>query len=152
MKNIKPLILIALMLMFFSCAGFRPGVSRNDALDVIEIINSGETEQLIESSSLPFVFDSEILESETLVRALWSGLARAGYVIDNPVIVQQRPVEPGDGQIFSESWEVSTFFRKLLSEDDVFVEAESSTQRVYMVLRSGKKGVTEIKAWKGETK
>jgi len=151
MKNLKPLILIASSFLIFSCAGFRPGVSSDDAMGVIEKINSGQTELLIDSSSLPFVFDSEILESDTLIRNLWTGLVKAGYVVDNPVIIQQRPVLGSDSSFFSDSWEIKTFFKNLMTEDDVFIEAQGVSQRIYMVLRPGEKGHILIKAWKGES-
>ncbi len=152
MKNIKSLILVALVLSAVSCAAFKPAVSGDDALGVVESLNNGNSELLIESTSLPFVFDSEILESDTQIRTLWNGLVSAGYIIDNPVIVQQRPVTAADGNLFSESWEISTFFKRLLGEDDLFIQIDGSSRRIYMVLRPGEKGSTLIKAWKGETK
>ena len=152
MKFIKTLILIFMIPALFSCAVFRPGVRSNDALELIEKLNAGDVDFLIDATDLPIVFDGEILESDSQIRALWSGLVQSGYTVDDPEIAEQRPVLISDSALFSESWETGIFFKNVLKDEDVLVLAEGASQRITMVLRSGKKGRTVIKAWKGEMK
>ncbi|MDA3958817.1 hypothetical protein [Oceanispirochaeta sp.] len=149
MKCLKPLLLVMVLALLASCAGFKPGISDDDTMTIIENLNSGQAEVLIDSSALPFIFDSEILASESQLRLLWTGLIKAGYLLDAPVIQQQRPVQAGDAALFSESWEIKTYFKNILSEEDVFVEINASGRKVYMILRSEKKGRVSIMAWKG---
>ncbi|QEN07255.1 hypothetical protein EXM22_04360 [Oceanispirochaeta crateris] len=149
MKYFKPLFLVTVLALLASCAGFRPGIADDDALGIIESLNGSQADVLIESSLLPFVFDSEILDSDTQLRRLWNGLIDAGYILDDPVVVSRRPVLPSDALIFSENWEIQTYFNNLLTSEDSFVEIQAAGQRVYMVLRSGKKGHVSILAWKG---
>ncbi|MBF9017310.1 MULTISPECIES: hypothetical protein [unclassified Oceanispirochaeta] len=148
MKSIKFIALLLLVALMTSCAGLGSGVKDDDVLAVIEMMNAGQTEALVESSVLPFVFDGEILESETQINLLWSGLNKAGYVLDNPLILQQRPVMAEDASIFSETWEIKTYFKNLLTENDTYVEVQGAAGKLHMVLRPSKTGV-QIAAWKG---
>lgn len=151
MNSIKIIALALLGALLASCAGFTSGVKEDDVQSVIELMNAGQSEALVERSVLPFVFDSEILESETQINMFWTGLAGAGYVLDNPVIIQQRPVTVEDAVLFSEHWEIKTYFKNLLSESDIFIEVEGTSGSLFMVLR-GSKGGPQIAAWKGMNK
>jgi hypothetical protein len=149
MKYFKPLLLVTVLAFLASCAGFRPGIADDDALDIIESLNSSQADVLVDASLLPFVFDSEILDSDSQLRRLWNGLIDAGYLLDAPMVVTRRPVLPSDALVFSENWEIQTYFNNLLTSEDSFVEIQAAGQRVYMVLRSDKKGLVSILAWKG---
>jgi hypothetical protein len=151
MKSFKFIALVLLTVMMASCAGFGSVVKEDDVFTVIEQMNAGQSDILVESSILPFVFDGEILESKTQISLLWTGLKNAGFVLDNPVILQQRPVTADDALIFSETWEIKTYFKNLLFETDSYVEVQGASTKVHMVLRSSKAG-TQIAAWKGVIK
>ncbi|MDC7235578.1 MAG: hypothetical protein PQJ58_20305 [Spirochaetales bacterium] len=151
MKSIKFIALVLLVSLMASCAGTGPGVKEDNVMSVVELLNSGNSAGLAEISSLPFVFDSEILESETQIAQLWTGLAAAGFTIDNPEITQQRAVTEEDASLFSEGWEISTFFKNLLSEKDTFVEVQGASTDAYFILRRSRSAL-EIIAFKGEVK
>lgn len=151
MKSIKFIALVLLAALMASCAGLSSGVKEDDVFTVIEMMNAGQSDTLVEHSVLPFVFDGEILESETQISMMWTGLKNAGYALDNPVILQQRPVTAEDAALFSDKWEIETYFKNLLSETDFFVEAEGASGSLYLVLRGSKEG-TLIAAWKGMNK
>ncbi len=149
MKKLKTMILVLLAVSMASCAGFSGVVKESNVMDAVENLNSGNAAALVEGSALPFVFDGEILESDTQLKLLWNGLADAGFSIDNPMILQQRPVTAEDGDLFSQYWEIQTYFKNLITEDDIFVEVQGAGTSAYMIFRSYPKEGVKIRAFKG---
>ncbi|MDC7241281.1 MAG: hypothetical protein PQJ50_13070 [Spirochaetales bacterium] len=149
MNKLKLTALAVLAVSMASCAGFSGVVKESNVMDAVENLNSGNAAALVEDSALPFVFDGEILESETQLKLLWNGLTDAGFTIDNPMIVQQRPVASKDSELFSGYWEVQTWFKNLTTEDDFFVEVQGAGTSAYMIFRSFPKEGVKIRAFKG---
>jgi len=81
------------------------------ALQVAEALNGENPLFPAEHSSVPFVFDGEILLTATTVSTLWSGMVEGGFTIHNPVITSIEPLVPTDFSIFRKSWEMETFFK-----------------------------------------
>lgn len=132
MKKLKILSCLMLLLLLFSCTTFKT-VNEDDAFKVIEMINEADVESLVDHSSLPFAFESEILASESQLKTLWSGLTE-NFVIDNPVVIQNTAVIPEDYSLFYESWEIQTYFKRLLTPEDKILVVDSSSQNVYFIL------------------
>ena len=62
-------LITAVTALLASCASFKAGVKESDPLVVCEHINKGDSDTLSEVSVLPFVFDTEILESDSQIRS-----------------------------------------------------------------------------------
>ena len=149
MKHMRIIVLIAAVaVLLASCASFSVGVKEDDPLVVCELINEKDVETLSEASVLPFVFDSEILESDTQVRTLWNGLAEAGYKAAKAEVKEFRSATAADASIFSDSWEIKTYFKNLLIEDDMLARVKTKSGTVFMVLRPGKGEGSSIVAFK----
>ena len=139
MKHMRLFVLItAAAALLASCASFSVGVRDTDPLTGCELINNGDSETLSTTSVLPFVFDGEILESDTQVRTLWSGLIQAGYKAEAPEVTEFREVSPADAALFSDSWEITTYFKNLLIEGDRLARVKTSSGTLLMVLRPEK--------------
>ncbi len=141
-------LIAAAAALLASCASFKAGVKESDPLVVCEHINNGDAETLTSISVLPFVFDGEILESDTQIRTLWTGLADAGYKSSGAEVTEFRKASPADASLFSDSWEIKTYFKNLLVEDDMLVLLKTTTGGLIMVLRPEKGPGSQILAFK----
>ncbi len=117
-----------------SCASLG-SVKEGDALDVVTLINGGEAKILMEHSRLPFVYRQEILDSDAQLRLLWEGLKDGGFVPGESVLKTFRQVRPGDSSLFSETWEVRTWFDLVIREEDRLAQVVTSQGNLYMILR-----------------
>ena len=141
-------LITAVTALLASCASFGGGVKEVDPLVVCEHINSGNSEALSVTTVLPFVFDGEILESDTQIRTLWTGLTEAGYKADNPVLSEFREASPADAALFSDSWEIKTYFKNLILDGDMMARVKTSSGSLIMVLRPEKGSGSHIVAFK----
>jgi len=81
------------------------------ALQIAESLNEENPLFPSEHSSVPFVFDGEILVTTTTVSALWNGIVDGRFSIQNPVITSIEPLASEDFSIFRNSWEMEVFFK-----------------------------------------
>ena len=149
MKTIKNTLLITMtVLLFFSCSTFKNGYFEKTGLTVADEINQGMHETLVSQSANPFVFETELLVSDTQLNMFWQGLTASGYSLDAPVVLQNRPIVVGqDYKLFSNSWEIRTFFEKYLNKNDSLVEVQGSDSSCLMIIRKTDQDF-EILGWK----
>ena len=143
MKGMKTLLkymfFFIMTFIFFSCSSMNNSFFEKSGASVADQINDGMTRTLVEESLYPFAFESEILVSENQVQLLWEGLIGGEYKILSPRTVMNRPAVPADYQLFSESWEMRTFFEKYLKEDDRLVKVEGTDSSLYFLIRRNDK-------------
>lgn len=145
-------LITAVTALLASCASFKAGVKESDPLVVCEHINKGDSDTLSDASVLPFVVDGEILESDSQVRGLWSGIVQAGYKAKGPRVKEFRAASPADAALFSDSWEISTYFNKLLIEDDMLARVKTDSGAIILILRPGKGSASRIVAFTEDVK
>lgn len=109
--KIKILLLIAII-SFSSCASIYMNQSENTAEDVVQSLNRGESDFPLSKSTVPFIFDGEIVISGSSVSRIWNGLTKTGFVLTNPVVTSISPVVSEDYALFRSSWEMEVFFEK----------------------------------------
>ena len=132
---LKYLFFLLLTLAFFSCSTMSSAFFEETGEVIADHINKGMDESLVEKSLYPFAFESEILVAENQVQLLWKGLAGSGYKIASPRTVLTRPIVLEDYTMFSESWEMRTFFEKYLYEDDRLIEVEGDYSTLFFLVR-----------------
>ncbi len=103
-------------------------------LEVIELINFGESGKLTELSAPPFILDGEILFPERSVSDFWKGFRESGFLLRDaqPVVIEE--VSNGTFAKFSESREMEIFFSTYLVEKAVCIDLETSDGIVYLLL------------------
>ena len=152
MKILKRLFFVILPIFFFSCASMGSGFYEETGLSVTEQLNKGMHETLSEESSYPFLFESEILASESQVKMLWEGLVKAGYSLDAPFVSLNRAVLTEDALLFADSREISVFFDKYIEKKDRIILVEGSDVAFYLLLRKMDKGEYNLLGWKEASK
>ena len=84
------------------------------AEQVADSIEIGQYQFPTDKSSVPFVFDGEILVTSSIVENLWKGLVTNGFTLKDPVITSIEPVTPADSTLFRDSWEMDVFFNNII--------------------------------------
>lgn len=110
------------------------------AIDSVTNISEGNVEQLSAESGRPFLFEGEILISESLVNDLWNALAKSGYLLTNPEVVDAITIDSTTPvRFYNESWEVEQWFNNYASENCIMVEVAGDEGALYLIINLDKK-------------
>ena len=116
--KIRYLVAAALVVLLFgACMTAPPSQNEGRVAEVIELINDGSVEALVNQSHVPFFFDAELLVRSTDVDLMWSGLREAGFEIA-PVGFAVEPAGPADYPRIADTFDMESFF----SPDGYFPE------------------------------
>jgi hypothetical protein len=148
MKQIVPVLLLVAVV---GCATFNPKEEERGLSAVISLLNKGDGDALAELSSIPFLFDAEILLVKQDVEILWKNAVKAGFTIANPRIVDIEPADTGMAKLFSDSMEVEVFFKKYIPKRAVFARVQSDSGTYLFILGDHVGGLPTIVAFKGPT-
>ncbi len=132
---LKLLFFLTMSFLFFSCTTMNESFYEKAGEVVADQINNGMDDTLIDESLYPFAFETEILVTENQIHLLWNGLIEAGYLLTSPQITMVRPALLDDYILFSESWEMRTFFEKYIHKDDRFVQIDGEKSSLILLLR-----------------
>ncbi len=132
--NIKKLLIITLVVSLSSCQSYYMRGGKNAAEEVVKSLNMSDSSKPVQMSTVPFLFDSEIIVAETAVSKIWNGLVDAGFVITDPVITSISPVISEDYTLFRSSWEMEVFFKKNIPELCYKVKIEGVNGEVLMLI------------------
>ena len=152
MKNRKTLSIIGIALtvaiILTSCATVKPA-GEDQILDIIALINEGDSESLTARSTDSFLFDSEILHNPKLIKNLWEGLAESGFRIADPVIETGRLLLPLDQNYFGTGAEIDAFFNKYIPEQSSLFKVRTPSGNYFFVLGPDDVGISTIAAFGG---
>jgi hypothetical protein len=153
MKNIRYIMPVLFLLLIFSCSSV-PHNQRDKKLDkIISLINSGDTEKLLKVSSVPFLFDGEILLKTADVKLVWSGLKKNSYKIKNYTYVRKAYTsKEKDYSLFSDSREVKIYFNKYLSDKSSIIAVKTADGEMLLLLDGKKAGYPVIRGIRGPVK
>jgi len=132
--NMKKIIILATALLLSSCASIYMKQSSVTADTVIEAINRGESTYPEQISSVPFIFDGEIVITQSAISRIWTGLVHVGFTLENPVITSISPVISTDYSLFRSSWEMEVFFKNKIPENTYKVTIEGIEGEVLLLL------------------
>ena len=105
----------AAVVLLGACATVPPARSDRRAEELIDRINAGQIEWVLEQSHVPFFFDGELLVRSADVELLWQGLRESGFMI-RPEGFALEPASPGDYRRVADTFDMQTFF----SQDGAF--------------------------------
>ena len=156
MKSIKyrktnlaaAVLLLAAAVLIAGCATVTPA-GDEEMMNVISLINSGSSERLTELSAESFLLDSEILHGSAIIGELWSGLAEAGFMMTDPVIIESRPVSAADKKLFDQNTEVDAFFSKYIPAQSVLFRIGTDEESYVIILGPSEKNPGRIIAFGG---
>jgi len=131
--KIKILIVIT-VISLSSCASVYMKQSQDAAEDVVQSLNQGESELPIKMSTVPFIFDGEIIIANSSISRIWNGLVDARFIIKNPVVTSISPVISDDYALFRSSWEMEVFFEKRIPQYTYKVTIEGIDGEVLLLM------------------
>ncbi len=144
MKKQRFLILCGVLvfssvLLFSGCATVR-GVPRKGAVEnLMELINSGNTEMIVNITAIPMLVDGEMVNRDQEISSFWAQVNKAGFHVQTGKDIRIQPVDSDTYLLFGDTMEVKTFFSKYVPKTAVTAEIEGTGGK-YVFLLSGRNG------------
>ncbi len=144
----KTIMLLAAAFILASCASIQTKDERN-IRRISRLINSGDHEELIIMSEMPFLLDQEIIVLEKDINSFWKDILNAGFKVNEPELERGIFIDEESYKEFYTSMEVKTFFKKYLPEGTRMLELKTSTGRRILLLIKEKLWLRKIYGFKG---
>ena len=136
-KTALLLILTGIMAGLFSCTTYSQKKSSSDK--IIDLVNTKNTILLSGVTSLPFLFDREIIVLEKDSNMIWQNINNAGFSFEEIIATESIPVSSKDYLFFGNTMEVKTWFEKYLPKKASLVKVKCKNGLYYMILGGKKK-------------
>jgi hypothetical protein len=147
MKKLPYLLLLAVLLV--SCASIQRSKDEGNIERISELINTGQSDKLVEMTELPFLLDQEIIVLDKDVRTFWSTIVEVGFKVEEPMLERGTKVGPESYKEFYDSMEVETFFKKYLKRQSRLLELKTNTGRRILLLVTDTLFTRTIHGFKG---
>ena len=123
------------VLLLGACVTAPPSQNEGRVAEVIELINDGPVEALVDQSHVPFFFDAELLVRSTDVSLMWTGLREAGFEVA-PAGFAVEPAGPADFRRIADNFDMESFFSPdgYFPEDAGWVVVDSSAGQLLILL------------------
>ena len=132
-------LVLSSVLLFSGCATIR-GVPRKGAVEnLMELINSGNTEMIVNITNIPMLVDGEMVNRDQEISSFWTQVNKAGFRVQTGKDIRIQPVDSNTYLLFGDTMEVKTFFSKYVPKTAVTAEIEG-TGGTYVFLLSGRNG------------
>lgn len=128
------------------------GRSKSAALEAVQSLNRAEPLFISAMSSVPFIFDGEILITNSSVSKVWKGISDAGFTVTDPVVTSLSHVAPEDYVLFRNSWELETFFKNKIPRYAYKITIEGLHGEVLMIVYRDKSRSYSLMGLKAEAK
>ena len=145
MKKIALLLLVAVLA---GCVSIEKRLS-NAAEKVIDLIDDGNSEDLIAMTSTPFLLDGEIIILDQDIADFWVAIIAAGFNVGSPVLVETVQADEETFRQFAETKEVESYFQKYVTEECHLVIVETEEIRLILIMDRPDKKNSRIIGLKG---
>jgi hypothetical protein len=132
-------VAVLVAVSFFSGCTIIPSARHEPSVGrLIDVINTGDVDAVMEYSREPFVFDQELLVMESEIRILWERLFDAGFALPDAEVLEILPVEDETFSLFARSFEMEVYFDTYLLEE-ASVARVVSGETEFLLLLGGRK-------------
>jgi len=123
------------VLLLGACMTAPPSQNEGRVAEVMELINDGSVEALVNQSHVPFFFDAELLVRSTDIELMWSGLREAGFEVASAGFAVE-PAGPADFPRVADTFDMESFFSPegYFPEDAGWVVVDSSAGQLLILL------------------
>jgi hypothetical protein len=142
-------VVICLVILVMGCATFNPKADEHGLLSLVDLMNRGKGSELSGLSSVPFLFDTEIVMLKPDIELLWKNIAGSGFTFKNPQVSEIKAIDDSVAALFSSTMDVKVFFKKYLPPNAMFGRVRTGGGDYLFVLGSWKNGYPVIYAFKG---
>jgi hypothetical protein len=147
----KKTLLVALCatVVLVGCATFPDGRFERSAQTIVDAINAGDVQELIDRTRTPFLLDGEIVILDRDIEIFWQNAIEAGFRVDEAT-ADAVPLDEGSFRDFADTMEVRAFFeRYITSKKGAVVELRTGTYRILLLLERQGMGDCLILGMKG---
>lgn len=137
------------VILFASCASIPVSTRPADVEDVVQMINTGQSERLAKHSQVPFMFDGEILLMEQDMNLLWGNLRQTGFALREARVESLERAGENSYRLFAETMEAEVYFRKYLPENAMVARVTSSNGDFILLLGGRQAGFPMIYGLRG---
>ena len=148
MKFSKGLFLFLLILLFLGCLTLEQRYSSTTE-DIIQLINSGQSDSLSAMTDIPFLLDGEILLLQKDTTDFWQTIVQAGFTIPNPQLIEVFSIDDTAFTYFAETMEVESFFKKYASENSHIAIIETADIKILLLLKRTKTKEMKLIGFRG---
>ena len=146
-KNL--LWLLAVLIIFSSCATANFVYRESTARKVVDLVNTKEAETLARLSQNPFLLDGEIILMPGDMKMFWEKSFEAGFGLPGAVVESVTPVDAGTFKIFGNSMDVKMFFKKYVPPAASLAKVISDSGDYWFVFYNREGKYPGILAFKG---
>ena len=136
-KTILLFLLAWVVLGLLSCTTYSMKKTSSDK--VINLVNTKNSIVLSEITSLPFLFDKEIIVLGKESSIIWQNISNAGFSFEEIIDAESISVSAKDYLFFGNTMEVKTWFEKYLPKKASLVKINCKNGLYYMILGGKKK-------------
>lgn len=99
-----------------ACATVPPSQDQERVEALIDVLNEGNADRMVDHTARPFLFDSEIVPLSNDVYVLWRNAFNAGFSLPNATIESLEVVDSETYTRYRDSPEVEAYFRRTVPE------------------------------------
>ncbi len=128
----RALLILGIVLTAVSCTTISPGAARAEAELLVRELSLGNVDEALAISARPFLFESEIIESEAILRELLTGAQ--GWGLD-AASVSEDPLPDDAATAFGyDGWEVETWFANYTDDNTAIVLFDLDSHRMLVIV------------------
>jgi hypothetical protein len=150
---LKPRLLLvavcAATLVLGSCASLQRSFDEGDIRQVVDLINSGQSQKLTALSMTPFLVDGEVVVLPADVAGFWAGIVKAGFRVDGAALDSGTAVAADSYSLFARTMEVKSFFSRYLKEGGRVLDFATGGGKHVRLLIKNEWFSWKIVGWKG---
>jgi hypothetical protein len=137
------------ILLLTGCTTFNVKDREAGIYKIIDFINNGESEKLVTSSRIPFLYDGEIILLQKDIRLIWNTLSESNFSIKDPEITAMDNIDEQTYTVFTTSMEGKVFFKRHLPKKTVITTVSAKNGTYYFLTGGDKKSGVTIFGMKG---
>lgn len=145
----RPLAIGFLIVFIGACATVPPSQDEESVRALIDVINEGNAELMVEHSARPFLFDSEIVPLANDVYVLWSNAFNAGFSLPNATIVSLDVVDAETYTRYRDAVEVETYFQRTVPEGATVARIRAQNGTFELILGDERNGLPAVYGLRG---
>lgn len=141
-RLVRTCVIAALAAVALASCATVPVAQRPERVAVLlEEINTGSLERVLELTGRPFLLDGEILVRPDDIETMWTNLREAGFTFDGATVVDLGAATPAGGVTFGDTMDVRVWFERYAGPEAGLATVNTS-HGTFLIVTGGRVGRT----------